>query len=876
MYKKIFLSLFLAVCFSLEAGFAQASFSAKTDFATGTEPYSVATGDFNGDGKIDMAVANTISGTVSVFLNTTTPGAGAPSFSDKVDFETGINPYSVSVGDFNGDGMIDMAVANVLSSSVSVLLNTTAPGAETPSFSGTDFTTGTNPNSVSIGDFNGDGMVDMAVTNHGSNTVSVLLNTTAPGSATPTFSAKADFLTGHEPYSVALGDFNGDGKDDMAVANYGSDSVVSVFINTTAPGATTPTFSARTDFTPGSGPYSVSIGDFTGDGKIDMAVANVGSTYISVFLNTTTPGSTTPTFSTKTDFTTGIMPTSVSIEDFNGDGKCDMAVANAGSNTVSVLFNTTSPGSATPTFSAKTDFGTGAYPCSISSGDFNGDGKSDMAIVNCDSSSVSVLLNTTTMGVATPSFSAKTDFTTGSMPIFVSMGDFNGDGKSDMAVANYTSNTVSVFLNTTAPGATTPTFSAKTDFTTGTYPNSVSIGDFNGDGKNDMAVANHYSKTVSVFLNTTPPGAATPSFSAKTDFTTGGMTFSVSIGDFNGDGKNDMAVTNSGSDTVSVFLNTTAPGAATPSFSARTDFTTGSYPFSVSIGDFNGDGKIDIAVANEGARTVSVFLNTTAPGATAPSFSDKTDFATGTRPYSVSIGDFNGDGKIDMAVANEGSASVSVLLNTTAPGATTPSFSDKADFTTGTQPYSVAIGDFNGDGKNDLTVANGASFTVSILLNTTAPGATTPSFSDKTDFTTGHSPYSVSISDLNGDGKNDVAVANASSNTVSVLLNTAAFPTSVELTSFTPQAPATFTLAQNYPNPFNPATTFQFDLPAACDVKLVVLNILGQEVAEVVNKHLPAGTYDYSWNAKNMSSGVYFYKLTTNQFSSVRKMLMIK
>jgi hypothetical protein len=99
--------------------------------------------------------------------------------------------------------------------------------------------------------------------------------------------------------------------------------------------------------------------------------------------------------------------------------------------------------------------------------------------------------------------------------------------------------------------------------------------------------------------------------------------------------------------------------------------------------------------------------------------------------------------------------------------------------------------------------------------------------------------------------------------------------TSVELTSFA-QVPEQFTLAQNYPNPFNPSTTFHFALPAAGEVKLVVLNILGQEVAEVVNKHLAAGMYDLSWNASNLSSGIYFFKLTANQFSSVRKMMLLK
>src|SRR3990167_5314242 len=127
---------------------------------------------------------------------------------------------------------------------------------------------------------------------------------------------------------------------------------------------------------------------------------------------------------------------------------------------------------------------------------------------------LSVLLFTTNI-FAQVSFSPKTDFTTGSDPYSVSIGDFNGDGKPDLAVANLNSNMVSVLLNTTATGGATPSFTAKTDFSAGIYPNSVSIGDFNGDGKQDLAVTNAGSGYVSVFLNTTASGATTPSFTAK-------------------------------------------------------------------------------------------------------------------------------------------------------------------------------------------------------------------------------------------------------------------------------------------------------------------------------------------------------------------------
>ena len=192
------------------------------------------------------------------------------------------------------------------------------------------------------------------------------------------------------------------------------------------------------------------------------------------------------------------------------------------------------------------------------------------------------------------------------------------------------------------------------------------------------------------------------------------------MGDVNGDGKPDLAVANSYSNSVSVLLNTTTPGAATPSFAAKTDFATGSGPISVAMGDVNGDGRPDLAVANDCSNSVSVLLNTTAPGAATPSFAAKTDFPTGSVPYSVAMGDVNGDGKPDLAVANYDSNSVSVLLNTTAPGRPRPALPPRADFATGSNPHSVALGDVNGDGRPDLAVANGAGASVSVLLNLAA------------------------------------------------------------------------------------------------------------------------------------------------------------
>ncbi len=380
------------------------------------------------------------------------------------------------------------------------------------------------------------------------------------------------------------------------------------------------------------------------------------------------------------------------------------------------------------TFAPQVSFATSASTSSVVAADVNGDGKPDMLAANFASATVGVLLNTTATGAGVASFAAQVTFATGRGPLSVAAADVNGDGKLDMLVANYIdNNTVSVLLNTTATGAATPSFAAQVTFATGvgsnsTNPNGMVAADVNGDGKPDMLVANFSSNNVGVLLNTTATGAATPSFAAQATFATGGNSNPtyLAVADLNGDGKPDVLVANQFTNNVGVLFNTTTTGASTASFAAQVTFTVGFRPASVAAADVNGDGKPDVLVANSGNGTVGVLLNGTATGASAPSFSSQTTFATGSNPRGVAAADVNGDGKPDLLVANNSGGTVSVLLNTTATGAATPSFAAQATFTTGTNPSSVAAADVNGDGKPDLVVANTSPTSdAGVLLNTT-------------------------------------------------------------------------------------------------------------------------------------------------------------
>jgi FG-GAP-like repeat/FG-GAP repeat len=369
------------------------------------------------------------------------------------------------------------------------------------------------------------------------------------------------------------------------------------------------------------------------------------------------------------------------------------------------------------------------------------------------------------------SFAAAINFDTPIFPVFVAVGDFNGDGQQDLAVANFgvgpphpQPGSVYILLGNGAGS-----FTAATNFGAGQFfhPQSVAVRDFNNDGKQDLAVTN--TDAVWILL-----GDGAGHFSSATNFGAGSLPQSVAVGDFNGDGKQDLAVANYASNNVSILL-----GDGAGSFNAPTNFGAGTGPGSVAVGDFNGDGKQDLATANDGSDNVSILL-----GDGTGSFTAASNFGAGPHPSSVAVGDFNGDGKQDLAVANQSGNNVSILLGNGAG-----SFTAAANFGAGSNPSSVAVGDFNGDGKQDLAVADAdpSSGTVSILL-----GDGAGSFGAPINFGAGSFPISVAVGDFNGDGKQDLAVANPSSGNVSILLRDCG-PTPTPTPTATPTATATST-----------------------------------------------------------------------------------
>jgi gliding motility-associated-like protein len=418
-------------------------------------------------------------------------------------------------------------------------------------------------------------------------------------------------------------------------------------------------------------------------------------------------------FNPKVDFTTGLGPFLIGVGDFDGDGKADFAVTNYSSNTVSVYRNTSS-GAGNISFATKVDFTTGNRPVSIVVADIDADGKLDLVVGNSGlGTTVSVFRNTST-GAGNINFAARVNFTTGPNPNFVSVGDLDKDGKPDLAVVNFSNSSVSIFLNTSS-GSGNVNFSPKVDFATGQQPNAVSIGDFDGDDKPDLVVVNLGDHDISILRNLST-GTGDINFDTKIDYATGNTPRHVSIGDLDGDGKPDLAVANDDVGPTSIFRNAST-GVGDINFSTQPDVMAGSGLRVVSIGDLDGDGKADLAVSNQNDNNVSVFRNVSATGAI--TYSTKVDFAVDARPFSVFIGDFDGDGKADMAATNFNSNSISILRNATVVPAIT-SFTPSSAVAGAT--VTITGTNFDPIPANNVVAFNG---TLAVITASTATSITT-------------------------------------------------------------------------------------------------------------------------------------------------------
>ncbi|RKR04803.1 gliding motility-associated-like protein [Flavobacterium sp. 90] len=360
----------------------------------------------------------------------------------------------------------------------------------------------------------------------------------------------------------------------------------------------------------------------------------------------------------------------------------------------------------------------------------------------------------------------------------VAIGDLDGDGKADLAVTS--DSVVTIYRNISVSGTiTSSSFAAGVSYTAGGSARGVVFGDLDADGKLDMVVSNFNGNTISYYRNTSTLGNI--SFSARTNLSSGANPIGLVVTDIDGDGKVDIAVTAYGGTTVSVYRNLTST-VGNISFSGLTSFSVGAAPYAMVCGDLDGDGKADLAVANNSGNSISILRNTSAIGSI--SFANQVVFPANLGPYSIAIGDVTKDGKNDLAVGynGTGSNSISVFRNTSS-GVGNISFDTKVDFVIGTNPRSEAIGDLDGDGNPDLVVSTGGS--VLSVFHNTAVTSGPISFGPRVDFAANINTGSVAIGDLDGDGKYDVVTANSNASNIGIFRNNPLFAPTIQATNVT-------------------------------------------------------------------------------------------
>jgi hypothetical protein len=558
---------------------------------------------------------------------------------------------ALAVGDFNGDGKLDLVGTSYEFASVSVLLGngngTFQPAMNYP------LTDGANVRFVATADLNRDGKLDLVVAN--GRYVSVLL-----GNGDGTFQTSVSYLIGRAVLRLALADLNGDGVPDLIV----SCGTVSVLL-----GNGDGTFGKQVGI--GSGGFSA-VGDFNGDGKLDVAITGIQGVEILL-------GNGDGSFKPPVQYGTASLYALVA-GDFNGDGKIDLAGTEVGPSNNRIYIYL---GNGDGTFQQSSSYPDAPRAGWIAAGDLNDDGHLDLV-----TNSGTILL-----GKGDGTFHKVAGFFDPTDSTSVVVADFNGDGKPDLAVGNNASFMVCVLL-----GNGRAKFQSPSDYILPEYAGAVAVGDFNKDGNQDLAVAT--TSAIYILLGN-GKGSFEPPVSANAGTSPG----FIAVGDFNRDGNLDLAVTNLGQprvpSTVSILL-----GKGDGTFQAPVSYDVGINPFEVVAADFNRDGKLDLAVANQVSGTVSILIGN-GDGTFQPAVNHSVPVGVNGSAAALASGDLNGDGDRDLVVGvstydQSPPASVVILL-----GNGDGSFRTPVAYSLASPCNSIGttIGDLNGDGIPDLVVA---------------------------------------------------------------------------------------------------------------------------------------------------------------------------
>jgi hypothetical protein len=676
-------------------------------------------GDVNGDGKDDVIQAhpNTTPSTVDVWLSN-----GDGTFTEGHSYQ--VSPASLQGGiltDVDGDGKLDLLA---IDSQTPGLVRTLLGNGDGTFQAATSITLPAQaPGNIVFADFNGDGKIDFAGLD---NNEQVNIYVQAGGNFVLTGQPLTTPDSQYGICAMQAADLNGDGAAEVVTENCGeeNDNTVTVYVNngdgTFATGVYYADAASGGESPANLYPYAGIIADVNGDGKNDVVVTNYYGGGITILTGNGDGTVNVPDtgYGTGGDYTYR----AALVADFNGDGKADIVQIDDAYSYAYLQ------GYGDGTFRAAVDYygaindGSWSEAVTVATGDFNGDGFPDFAVGNSDSESAGI---TIFLSRGDGSLQHGVNYGSGGNLLTVAVADFDGDGKLDVAAVNVNNQVVQIFN-----GVGDGTFTTGSSYSTGANEGSCSwgivTGDFNHDQHTDLAVVNYdcddEGNSVGVLLND-----GTGAFLSAVTYSLSSTAYGIAAGDINGDGNTDLLVPLVSGNSVAVLL-----GNNNGTFQNEYDvaLTNGNASYSnpqyITVGDFNGDGNLDFAVTidnySSGNQGVAVALGKGDGTFNTPSLYSTTnqDFASFEWPYpaNVQAADINGDGIPDLVYSNSRFGTVGVLF-----GNGNGTFGTPNEYPAGNSIFGFALADVNGDGALDVVSANWAADSVTVQLNGNGSGS---------------------------------------------------------------------------------------------------------------------------------------------------------
>ncbi|MFI4941870.1 MAG: FG-GAP repeat domain-containing protein, partial [Burkholderiales bacterium] len=702
---------------------------ALAEVPVGTTPSALASGDWNRDGRLDLAVANRGSKDVSILL-----GDGAGGFAAASGSPVGVagNPIDVAVADLDHDGFQDLVVAFDSSPTTVQVLKGQAGG----SFASAGTTLlgpgpGPVPTRILLGQFTSDASYDLVVLFDAAQRIGLYGGSGLGFGTTPIVDLDT---AGETNDGGTLVDFNRDGKLDVAVA-VASRDLVRVYFGDGS-GRLTAGPSAGT----GGDPVDVAAGDVNRDGWPDLVTADRGAGTASVFEGA--PGGTTLAF--KGTRAVGSRPTRVALSDLDHDGILDLAVLDASATPRLTGFKGEKTAPYFDPAAYPADLAPGADPLGLAVGPFTADGRDDVAVAYSSLRQVVVVEDQSGMPCVRASFAgAPRSYPAGNGPVASAAADFDHDGRSDLVVASANDTSLRILRNVDGG------FSAGTVITgLSPAPRAVAVGDMNVDGHPDVVVALGApgSGKVQLYLGNGAGGLA-PGVSQPA----GDNTSAVVVGDVNGDGAPDVVAASETTGQVFVFLGNGAGG-----LGPGAPVTVGAGPRALVAAFLDANGTLDLAIANALTNNVTI-LSGNGDG----TFVTTATLAVGLGPQGIAAADLDADGRQDLVTADNGSSQVSVILRSGTGG-----YQPAVPYAVGVGPTAIALANFEGDAKPDIAVTTFGTESLKLLVNS---GSGT--FPSQSDHTIRNSPQAITPIDADTDGLLDLAIPCRSADAVVVLMN---------------------------------------------------------------------------------------------------------